>query len=195
MTEDERLARIRLGHALLASDRRPLVEVWCPFRQAWNGGMTRQEKDQRWVLMRHPESGGEHLLPDNPGVVGHQEERGWQVAKPGETPRSPWAGRRRRLPHRLAWVYDMPKGAPVLCVRKFTILSRDFYEGRPDGPPVSFPTFAYPLTGDKIVLARCDHGTYSINPTRLRDDVARARRRGETQHTWGFWTGRPGWPD
>ena len=195
MTEEERLARIRLGEMLLDSHRRPLVEVWCPLRQVWNGGMTREEKDQPWVLMRHPKTGSVQRVPDNEAAVRGQKESGWQVAKPGETPPSPWAGRKRRNAHRLAQVHDMPKGAPVICVKKFTILSRDFYEGRPDGPLVPFPTFAYPLTEDKTVLARCDHGMYSINPARLRDDVARARRRGETQHTWGSWTGRPGWPD
>jgi hypothetical protein len=135
MTEDERLARVLLARKLLASDQLPLVVVWCPFRQVSDGGMTREEKDQRWVLMRHPETGGEHLFPDNPGVVADQEERGWRVAEPGETPRSPWAGRKRRDPHRLARAYDMPDGAPVLCVPEFTILPRDFFEGRPAGPP------------------------------------------------------------
>jgi hypothetical protein len=192
MTEDERSAAEQLARALLASDRQPLVVVWCPFRHVWDGGLTREEKDQGWVFMWHPETGGEHYFPDNPGVVVDQESRGWQHAEP----RTAWAGRRRRHAHRLARVYDMPDGVPVLCVPEFTILSRDLFEGRPDGPPVRFPTFAYPLgDSDRSVLARCGHGTYAINPVRLRDDVARARLRGETQHTIGSWTGRPGWPD
>jgi hypothetical protein len=156
--------------------------------------MTRKEKAQPWVLMRHTVTGSEHQVPDNPGVVPMFEERGWRIAEPGET-RSPWAGRKRRHAHRLARVYAMRDGAPVLCVPEFTIRSGDLSEGRPARAPVHFPAFAYPLTGDKIVLARCKHGVYSINPVRLRDDVARARLSGETQHAWGSWTGTPGWAD
>jgi len=37
---------------------------------------------QPWQFMRHPETGGEHWFPDNPGVVADQESRGWQVADP-----------------------------------------------------------------------------------------------------------------
>jgi hypothetical protein len=142
MTEDGRLARVLLARKLLASDRLPLVVVWCP------------------------------------------------------PPHKPRAGRKPRpARHRLGRVYDMPDGGPVLCVHGFSILSRDFFVDRPDGPPVPFPPFAYPLTEDKLVVSRCDHGTYTINPVRLRDDVARARLRGKTQNTIGSWTGHPGWPD
>jgi hypothetical protein len=49
----------------------------------------------------------------------------------------------------------------VLCVPEFSILPRDLYEARPDGSPVTFRAWAYPLTAEaKDVLARCDHGTF-----------------------------------
>ena len=84
----------------------------------------------------------------------------------------------------------------MLCVSEFSILPRDLYEGRPDGSPVTARAWAYPLTADvKDVLARCDHGTFKIDCAELLDDVARARLRGATQHTFGSWTGPPGWPD
>lgn len=109
------------------------------------------------------------------------------LRRPGRKPRP------RR--HRLAAIYEMPEGAPVLCVRGFSIMPRDLFEDRPDGAPVVFPAFAYPLTGDRDILARCEHGTYTLGRTRLRDVVARAQLRGKTQDTWGSWSGYPGWPD
>ena len=42
---------------------------------------------QQWEFLRHPETGGEHWVPDNPGVVPMFKERGWQVADPGTAQR------------------------------------------------------------------------------------------------------------
>lgn len=38
---------------------------------------------QRWARMRHSETGHEHEVPENPGVVPMFEERGWQVVESG----------------------------------------------------------------------------------------------------------------
>jgi hypothetical protein len=118
----------------------------------------------------------------------------WCPPQPGRKPRRGRKPRPQR--HRLGQVFDIPEGEPVLCVSEFSILPRDLYEGRPDGSPVTARAWAYPLTADvKDVLARCDHGTFKIDCAELLDDVARARLRGATQHTFGSWTGPPGWPD
>jgi hypothetical protein len=118
----------------------------------------------------------------------------WCPPKPGRTPRPGRKPRPQR--HRLGQVFDISDGEPVLCVPEFSILPRDLYEGRPDGSPVTFRAWAYPLTEKaKDVLARCDHGTFKIDCAELLGDVARARLRGATQHTFGSWTGPPGWLD
>jgi hypothetical protein len=98
--------------------------------------------------------------------------------------------------HRLAQVFDIPDGEPVLCVPEFSILPHDLYQGRPDGTPVTFRAWAYPLAENaKDVLARCDHGTFKIDNAELVGDMERARLRGATQHIFGSWTGPPGWLD
>src|SRR5215203_4349921 len=40
-------------------------------------------KGQRWTRMRHPETGGETLVPENPVAVADQQERGWQIVETG----------------------------------------------------------------------------------------------------------------
>jgi hypothetical protein len=118
----------------------------------------------------------------------------WCPPNPGRKPRPARKPRPQR--HRLGQVFDIPDGEPALCVPEFSILPRDLYEGRPDGSPVTFRAWAYTLTADaKDVLARCDHGTFKIDCAELLDDVARARRRGTMQHTFGSWTGPPDWLD
>jgi hypothetical protein len=37
---------------------------------------------QRWVFMRHGETGGSTWVPDDPDVVSSHEQRGWYVALP-----------------------------------------------------------------------------------------------------------------
>lgn len=44
---------------------------------------------QRWVFLRHQETGGTHWVPDNPGVVPDFEGSGWHVAEPGNGERPP----------------------------------------------------------------------------------------------------------
>lgn len=54
---------------------------------------------QRWVFMRHPETGGTTWVPDNPGVVKDQGGRGWQVAEPerGQRPPGTYRSNHERL--------------------------------------------------------------------------------------------------
>src|SRR5688500_6432506 len=77
----------------------------------------------------------------------------WCPPNPGRKPRPARKPRPRR--HRLGQVFDIPDSEPVLCVPEFSILPRDLHEGRPDGSPVTFRAWAYPLTAEaKDALAR-----------------------------------------